>query len=148
MPFMGFLSSQTSDTLLLLLLLYYYLLPAIGQSPGGRSLLHLLHVIRLHGQPSAPLFKSGWGYMGSMQWQLGSEGTIPAFTLGPRETKKNLCRDGRSQDLPVPDLQPVNQLLIGTVCCPFYNQYRTYSMHMKQNINLGVEIHQIIRQLN
>jgi hypothetical protein len=30
-------------------------------------------------------------------------GTIPAFALGPRKTKKNLCRDGRSQDLPVTD---------------------------------------------
>jgi hypothetical protein len=30
-------------------------------------------------------------------------GTIPAFALGPRNTKKNLCRDGRSQDLPVTD---------------------------------------------
>jgi hypothetical protein len=28
-------------------------------------------------------------------------GTIPAFALGPRKTKNNLCRDGRSQDLPV-----------------------------------------------
>jgi hypothetical protein len=28
-------------------------------------------------------------------------GTIPAFALGPRKTKKNLCRHGRSQDLPV-----------------------------------------------
>jgi hypothetical protein len=27
-------------------------------------------------------------------------GTIPAFDLGPRKTKKNLCRGGRSQDLP------------------------------------------------
>jgi hypothetical protein len=25
----------------------------------------------------------------------GNTGTIPAFTLGPRKTKKNLCRDGR-----------------------------------------------------
>jgi hypothetical protein len=31
-------------------------------------------------------------------------GTIPAFAPGPRETKKTLCRDGRSQDLPVTDL--------------------------------------------
>jgi hypothetical protein len=30
-------------------------------------------------------------------------GTIPVFVLGPRKTKKNLCRDGRSQDLPVTD---------------------------------------------
>jgi hypothetical protein len=28
-------------------------------------------------------------------------GTIPAFVLGPRKTKKNLCRNGRLQDLPV-----------------------------------------------
>jgi cadmium resistance protein CadD (predicted permease) len=33
----------------------------------------------------------------------GKMGTIPAFALGPRKTKKNLCRDGRSQDLPVSD---------------------------------------------
>jgi hypothetical protein len=33
-------------------------------------------------------------------------GTIPAFALGPRKTKKNLCRDGRSQDLTVTDFQP------------------------------------------
>jgi hypothetical protein len=30
-------------------------------------------------------------------------GTIPAFALGPSKTKKNLSRDGRSQDLPVTD---------------------------------------------
>ena len=29
--------------------------------------------------------------------------TIPAFTLVRRETKKNLCRDGLSQDLPDTD---------------------------------------------
>ena len=44
--------------------------------------------------------------MRSMQRQLGKAGTISAFALGPRETKKNLCRDGRSQDLPDTDLQP------------------------------------------
>jgi hypothetical protein len=27
----------------------------------------------------------------------GKTGTIPAFALGPRKTKKNLCRYGRSQ---------------------------------------------------
>jgi hypothetical protein len=25
----------------------------------------------------------------------GKTGTIPAFALGPRKTKKNLCRDGK-----------------------------------------------------
>jgi hypothetical protein len=33
----------------------------------------------------------------------GKTGTIPVFALGSRKTKKNLCRDGRSQDLPVTD---------------------------------------------
>ena len=31
---------------------------------------------------------------------LEVSGTIPAFAQVHRETKKNLCRDGRSQDLP------------------------------------------------
>ena len=49
--------------------------------------------------------------MRSMYWQLGILGTISAFASGHRETKKNLCRDGRSQDLPSTDLQPtlINQ---------------------------------------
>jgi hypothetical protein len=34
----------------------------------------------------------------------GKTGTILAFALGSRRTKKNLCRDDRSQDLPVNDL--------------------------------------------
>jgi hypothetical protein len=34
----------------------------------------------------------------------GKTGIIPAFALGPRNTKKNLCRDDRSQDLPTTDL--------------------------------------------
>jgi len=34
----------------------------------------------------------------SMQWQLGILGTISAFAYRHRETKKNLCRGGRSQD--------------------------------------------------
>jgi hypothetical protein len=41
--------------------------------------------------------------MRSMQWQLGVLGTISAFALRHRETKKNLCRGGRSQDVPVTD---------------------------------------------
>jgi hypothetical protein len=38
--------------------------------------------------------------MRSMQWQLGVLGTISAFAFRHRETKKNLCRGGRSQNLP------------------------------------------------
>ena len=44
--------------------------------------------------------------MRSMQWQLGISGTISAFAYRHRETKKSLCRGGRSQDLPNTDLQP------------------------------------------
>ena len=41
--------------------------------------------------------------MRSMQWQLGELETISAFAFMQRETKKNLCRGGRSQDLPNTD---------------------------------------------
>ena len=44
--------------------------------------------------------------MRSMQQQLGILGTISAFAYRRRETKKNLCRGGRLQDLPNTDLQP------------------------------------------
>ena len=37
--------------------------------------------------------------MSSMQWQLRILGTISAFVYRHRETKKNLCPDGRSQEL-------------------------------------------------
>ena len=49
--------------------------------------------------------------MRSMQQQLGNLGTILAFTCRQKESKKNLCRGGRSQDLPDIDFQPaVRQL--------------------------------------
>ena len=35
--------------------------------------------------------------------KLAISGTIPAFVLVHRETERNLCRDGRSQDLPGTD---------------------------------------------
>jgi hypothetical protein len=38
--------------------------------------------------------------MRRMQWQLGNLGNILAFAFRQREAKKNLCRGGRSQDLP------------------------------------------------
>ena len=34
---------------------------------------------------------------------LDVSGTIPAFAVVHRETEKNVCRDGRSQDLPDTD---------------------------------------------
>ena len=42
--------------------------------------------------------------MRSMQWQLGILETISAFAYRHRESKENLCRGGRSQDLPNTDL--------------------------------------------
>ena len=44
--------------------------------------------------------------MRSMQWQLGMLGTISAFAYRHRETKRNLCQGGWSQDLPNTDFQP------------------------------------------
>jgi hypothetical protein len=44
--------------------------------------------------------------MRSMQYQLGVLGTISAFAYRHRETKKNLCLGGRSQDRPDTDLEP------------------------------------------
>ena len=38
--------------------------------------------------------------------QLGILGTVSAFAFRHRETKKNLCRGGRWQDLPNTDFQP------------------------------------------
>ena len=43
------------------------------------------------------------GYMRSMYWQLGMLGTVWVFAYRHRETEKNLCRNGRSQDLPNTD---------------------------------------------
>ena len=44
--------------------------------------------------------------MKSMLWQFGILGTISAFAYRHRQTKKNLCRGGRSQDLPDTDFWP------------------------------------------
>ena len=45
--------------------------------------------------------------MRSMYWQLGMLGTISAFAYRHRETEKNLCRGGRSQDLPNTDFRVI-----------------------------------------
>jgi hypothetical protein len=46
--------------------------------------------------------------MRSMQWQIVVLETISAFAFRHRETKKNLCRGGRSQDHPVTDFWPAS----------------------------------------
>jgi len=49
-------------------------------------------------------YEISWeGHMRSMQLQLGFLGTISAFAFRHRETKKNLRRGGRLQDLPDTD---------------------------------------------
>ena len=40
---------------------------------------------------------------------LAVSGTVPAFAVVRRETKRNLCRDGRSQDLPDTDFPASKQ---------------------------------------
>jgi hypothetical protein len=43
------------------------------------------------------LWRATWeACSGNLEKQI--TGTIPAFALGPRKTKRNLCRDGRSQE--------------------------------------------------
>ena len=44
--------------------------------------------------------------MNGMELQLGILGTISAFVYRHRETKKNMCRGGRPQDLPNTDFNP------------------------------------------
>ena len=64
--------------------------------------------------------------MRSTQQELGILGTISAFAYRHRETKKTLCRGGRSQDLPDSDFQPairqqkyVRQQYVHTQLTPF-----------------------------
>ena len=57
--------------------------------------------------------------MRSMQWQLGILGTVSAFAFRHMETKKNLCRDGLSQDLQNTDFQPaVRHIKLKKKQCP------------------------------
>ena len=61
----------------------------------------ILHVYRIRSWLLLNLSREG--YMRSMQQQLGVLGTISALAYRHRETKKHLCRSGRSQDLPDTD---------------------------------------------
>ena len=66
--------------------------------------------------------------MRSMQQQLGVLETISAFAYRYRETKKNLCRGGRSQDLPDTNFQPaIRQLKYGTEHVPSSINDRQYT---------------------
>ena len=73
------------------------------------------------------------GYMRSMQWQLGVQGTISAFGYRHRETKKNPCRSGRSQDFPNTDFQPVVGHL-KYVKCLSLKQYDLFCEKYKKSV--------------
>jgi hypothetical protein len=65
-----------------------------------------IYILHMHGQwRLITLDLVGGGLHGKhvVATRKGKMGMIPTFALGPRKTKKNLCRDGRSQDLPVTD---------------------------------------------
>ena len=78
--------------------------------------------------------------MRSMQWQLGMLGTISAFAYRRRETKKNLCRGGRSQDLPNTDFQSaVRHLKLKKKQCPHsatYTHKITTTIHTVNQLQL------------
>ena len=74
--------------------------------------------------------------MRSMQWQLGILGTISAFAFRHRETKKNLCRDGRLQDLPNTDFQPaVRDLKLKSSNAHTVQQIHITYQHTQDNYN-------------
>ena len=70
--------------------------------------------------------------MRSMQWQLGILGTISAFAYRHKETKKNPCRGGRSQDLPNTDFQPAVNA--------FHHGYKKQSVTYKAKVAVSSEI--------
>ena len=59
--------------------------------------------------------------MRGMQQQLGNLGPISAFACRHRKTKKPLCRDGRSQDLPDTDFQPAVCNTMVRIIILYYN---------------------------
>ena len=87
--------TQHNNILLLLLLLF----TAIGLLPGGSGYVTCIQNIKL----VATEFKSRGPHEKYVlaTWNLGNHLSI---CFKHRETKKNLCRGGRSQDLPNTDL--------------------------------------------
>ena len=67
-------------------------------SPGGSGYFTCIQNMKL----VTTKFKSGGPHEMHVV-QLGMLGTISAFAYRHRKTKKNLCRGGRSQDLPNTD---------------------------------------------
>ena len=84
-----------TNSLIILLLL----LTAIGLSPGGSGYFTCIQNMKL----VTNKFKSGGLHEKHVvaTWNVGNH--LSAFAYRHRETKKNLCRGGRSQDLPNAD---------------------------------------------
>ena len=85
--------------------------------------------------------------MRSMQWQLGILGTISAFGYRHRETTKNLCQGGRSQDLPNTDFWPDQQLLINKGKFSLQPVTRAHSrirVQLYSFFNLGRQIFRVV----
>ena len=73
--------------------------------------------------------------MRSMQWQLGMLGTLSRLANRNSETKKYLCRDGRSQDLPNTDFQPAVRHLKykkKTTHTQYNNTHKMTTIHTRQ----------------
>jgi hypothetical protein len=72
----------------------------MGRHPAAVVILHITYARTMKFDFS----RFSWGGLHGKHvvatWK-GKTGTMPA--LGPRKIKKPLCRDGRSQDLPVTD---------------------------------------------
>ena len=83
----------------LIIIIIIYLFTAIGLLPGGSGYFTCKQNMKL----VTTRFKSGGLHEKHVvaTWNVG--GTISAFAYRHRETKKNLCRGGRSQDLPNTD---------------------------------------------
>ena len=72
--------------------------------------------------------------MRNMQQQLGVLGTNSAFAYRHRETKKNLCRGGRSQDLPDSDLlasNPATKVSKTAIHTQYNNTHEVTKIHTR-----------------
>jgi len=77
--------------------------------------------------------------MRSTYWQLGILGTISAFAFTHRETKKNLCRGDRSQDLPNGDLRGVTGTISYFCTSPYIAKcYRDHILFLYESIHCEV----------
>jgi hypothetical protein len=77
----------------------------MGRHPAAAVILPITYARTMKVDYSRFSWEGLHGKHAVVTWK-GKTGTIPAFALGPRKTKKNLCRDDRSQDLPVTDCEP------------------------------------------